>query len=77
MELRESGQAAGQVLSVWMRTKSGSWWQTGTYETAGTSIRVSMACALKLSQIVGVWVHDMSGHTVLQGTLGPHPYDPT
>ena len=77
MELRESGQPAGQVLSVSMRTKYGSWWQTGTYETAGTSVRVSMACALKLSQIVGVWVHDMSGHIVMHGTVGSHLYDAT
>ena len=33
MDLRESGQPSGEVLSVFVRTVSGSWWQTGTYTT--------------------------------------------
>ena len=35
MDLRESGQPSGEVLSVYVRTVSGSWWQTGTYRTVG------------------------------------------
>ena len=71
LELHESGQAAGQVLWVSMRTESGSWWQTGTYRTDGSSVRVNMACALKLGQIDGVWVRDGTGHVVLQGYVSP------
>jgi hypothetical protein len=67
MVLHETGQPAGQVLWVSMRTESGSWWQTGTYRTVGSSVRVNMACALKLAQIDGVWVRDSAGRTVLQG----------
>jgi anti-sigma factor RsiW len=67
MELRESGQPAGEVLSVAVRTVSGSWWQTGTYRTIGSSVRISMACALPLSSIKGVWIRDHAGHTVLHG----------
>ena len=67
LELHETGQPAGQVLWVSMRTESGSWWQTGTYEPVGSSVRVNMACALKLAQIDGVWVHDEAGHVVLHG----------
>jgi hypothetical protein len=69
MELRESGQPPGEVLSVAMRTVSGRWWQTGTYRTAGSSVRVTMACAVKLPEISGVWVRDSTGKVVLHGSL--------
>ena len=70
LELRETGQSAGEVLSVSVRTASGSWWQMGTYRTAGTSVRVTMACALKISNIEGVSVLDHSGHVVMHGYFG-------
>ena len=69
MDLRESGQPSGEVLTVAVRTVSGSWWQTGTYRTEGTSVRVDMACALKMSKIKSVWVREASGQTVLHGYL--------
>jgi hypothetical protein len=70
MDLRESGQPSGEVLTVSVRTVSGSWWMTGTYRTEGTSVRVDMACALKMSKIESVWVREASGRTVLHGYLG-------
>jgi hypothetical protein len=69
MELRESGQPSGEVLSVSLRTVSGTWWQTGTYRTAGTSVRVNMACALKMSAIKSIWVRASTGRVVMQGYL--------
>jgi hypothetical protein len=69
MDLRESGQPSGEVLSVFVRTVSGSWWQTGTYRTVGSSVRVDMACALKMSKIKSVWIRQSSGHVVLHGYL--------
>ena len=69
MELRESGQPAGEVLSVAMETTSGAWWQTGTYRTVGSSVRVTMACAVKLPDIATVWVRDRAGTVVLRGSV--------
>jgi len=69
MELHESGQPPGEVLTVSVRTVSGSWWQTGTYRTAGDSLRVTMACALKMSKITGVWVRNDTGRVVMHGYL--------
>ncbi len=69
MELHESGQPPGEVLSVSVRTVSGSWWQTGTYRTVGSSLRVTMACALQMSKIRSVWVRDSTGHVVMHGYL--------
>jgi hypothetical protein len=78
MDLRESGQPSGEVLSVFVRTVSGSWWQTGTYKTAGSSVRVTMACALKMSNIKSVWIRQSSGQTVLHGYLaGTKALDPS
>jgi len=72
MDLHESGEPQGEVLSVSVRTGSGSWWQTGTYRTVGSSLRVTMACALKMSRIRSVWVRDHMGHVVMYGYLyGP------
>jgi hypothetical protein len=69
MDLRESGQPPGEVLSVYVRTVSGSWWQTGTYRTVGASVHVTMACALQMSKIKSVWIRESSGRTVLHGYL--------
>jgi len=71
MDLRESGQPSGEVLSVFVRTVSGSWWQTGTYRTIGTSVHVTMACALKMAKIKSVWIRESSGRTVMHGYLAP------
>ena len=73
VELRETGQPVGQVLSVAVRTPSGSWWQMGTYRTSSTTVHVTMACALTMSDIKGVWVRDPAGHIVLHGYLDAAP----
>ena len=71
MDLRESGQPSGEVLSVYVRTVSGSWWQTGTYRTVGSSVRVGMACALKMSKIKSVWVAtELGARRSLHGYIG-------
>jgi anti-sigma factor RsiW len=67
--LRESGQAAGQVLTVSMKTASGRWWVAGSYRTTGRqgTMEVQLSCAVPSSQITDVWVSDQAGHTVLNG----------
>jgi anti-sigma factor RsiW len=67
----ESGQSAGEVLWVSMRTSSGGWWQTGTFTSDGArTVSVDMACALRLSRIESVWVRDATGHVVMHGYAG-------
>lgn len=67
--LTESGQAAGQALTVSMRTASGRWWVAGSYRTTGRSgsLEVSLSSAVPANQITDVWVSDQGGHTVLNG----------
>jgi predicted anti-sigma-YlaC factor YlaD len=78
LDLRESGQPSGEVLSVYVRTESGSWWPMGTYRTVGSSVRVTMACALTMSKIKSVWIRQGSGRTVMHGYFGGYEVsDPT
>jgi hypothetical protein len=78
LDLRESGQQSGEVLSVYVRTESGSWWPMGTYRTVGSSVRVTMACALTMSKIRSVWIRQGSGRTILHGYFGGYEVsDPT
>lgn len=66
VELRASGQAGGEVLTVSMRTGDGSWWEAGTYQTVATgSVDVTMGCALPLSSINAVRVTNAQGQQVL------------
>jgi hypothetical protein len=70
--LWESGQPAGQVLTVSMKTSSGRWWVAGSYRTtsgAGPTV-VQMSCAVHPDQVTEVWVRDQMGRTVLTGYTG-------
>lgn len=68
LELEASGQPAGEVLTVSMRSRSGSWWDAGSYRTgaAGGTVRVDLACAVPAGQVYTVYVRDPSGRTVLR-----------
>jgi hypothetical protein len=69
--LRESGQAAGQVLTVWMKSSSGRSWAAGSYRTTGHGggVVVQLSCAVQADQVASVWVSNQSGHSVLEGYL--------
>jgi predicted anti-sigma-YlaC factor YlaD len=68
VRLRETGQAGDQILTVSMRTTTGTWWEAGTYRTVnGHPVDVELACAVPLSKIGSIWVRNAAGRTVLQG----------
>jgi hypothetical protein len=68
VDFRAYNQAAGQVLTVSMRTAGGSWWVAGTYRTvAGASVDVTMGCAIPVADIDAVRVTNSAGHQVLGG----------
>jgi predicted anti-sigma-YlaC factor YlaD len=68
VHLEETGQRGDQVLTVSMRTTSGSWWAAGTYRTVtGHAVRVDLACGVPVSDISSIWVRTKTGHTVLHG----------
>lgn len=68
IHLQETGQTGGQVLTVSMRSTSGSWWAAGTYDTVtGRTVEVDLACGVPSSKIESIWVRDKAGRTVLRG----------
>jgi hypothetical protein len=70
IHLQEKGQPGGEVLSVSMRSSTGSWWAAGTYQTVtGRTVRVELACGVPASKISSIWVRTKSGRTVLKGYL--------
>jgi hypothetical protein len=67
IHLKEKGQPGGEVLTVSMRSTSGSWWEAGTYRTVtGRTVEVDLACGVPSSKIAGIWVRDKAGRTVLR-----------
>jgi predicted anti-sigma-YlaC factor YlaD len=65
--IEESAQRAGQVMWVSMSTRSGSWWDSGTYRAvAGQTVHVTLACALKLHDIEYLDVRNSAGKVVLR-----------
>lgn len=68
VRLAESDSRSTSVLTLWMRTVSGTWWEAGTYRAArGRSVDVTMACAVQTSAVSEVWVRDAQGRGVLHG----------
>jgi len=67
--LVESGQPAGEVLTVSMRTTSGHQWVAGSYRTSARAgaLKVELSCPVSVGQITDVWVSDQQGRTVLRG----------
>lgn len=67
IELTDHVEAAPQVLTVMMRTTYGTPWFAGTYwSKTGSDARVTLGCALPITEIRGVSVTDSSGRQILQ-----------
>jgi hypothetical protein len=69
IDLHTSGQPNGQVFTVAMESRSGSWWQAGSYRTAGGTTDVSLSCAATTSRIERILVRNATGRIVLQSEV--------
>jgi hypothetical protein len=65
VELRESGEPGGQVLTMSMRADDGSWWVAGSFLSVSGTVDVTMSCAVPVADIDGVRVTNASGRQVL------------
>jgi len=67
--LRTSGQPNGQVFTVSMESRSGYWWQAGSYRAVWGRTKVSLSCAATTSSIDRILVRNSQGSIVLQGKI--------
>lgn len=69
IDLRTAGQPTGQAFTVAMESRSGAWWQAGSYRTADGRADVSLSCGAKTSGIDRIWVRNSEGRIVLQAHI--------
>ncbi|MGA2873328.1 MAG: hypothetical protein ABSF27_07060 [Candidatus Dormibacteria bacterium] len=69
VDLSASGQPAGQVFTVTMESRSGTWWPAGSYRTTGGRAEVRLSCGAKTSGIDRIWVRNSGGRIVLQADI--------
>ncbi|MGH7643501.1 MAG: zf-HC2 domain-containing protein [Candidatus Dormibacteria bacterium] len=69
LSLQVAGQPAGRVYHVSMESRSGTWWQAGSYRSESGAVRVDLACGVSPTQVDRIWVEDGSGRIVLRAYL--------
>jgi hypothetical protein len=67
--LRTSGQPNGQVFTVSMESRSGYWWQAGSYRAVAGRTDVSLSCAATTSSIDRILVRNSKGSIVLRAKI--------
>lgn len=69
LSLQVAGQPAGRVYRVSMESKSGSWWEAGSYQSQKAEMVVHLACGVSASKVDRIWVENASGRVVLRAYL--------
>lgn len=67
--LHTTGQSNGQVFTVSMESRSGYWWQAGSYRAIGGRTDVNLSCAAITSSIDRILVRNSKGGIVLQAKI--------
>ncbi|HVC40050.1 MAG TPA: hypothetical protein VNH20_08820 [Candidatus Dormibacteraeota bacterium] len=70
LALQVAGQPPGRLYQVSMESKSGTWWQVGSYRSESSPSHVQLACAVAPSQVERIWVENSAGRVVLRAYLG-------
>jgi hypothetical protein len=70
LSLQVAGQPSGQVYRVSMESKTGNWWQAGSYRSERGPVHVELACGVDPTKVDRIWVEDSSGQVVLHADLG-------
>ena len=69
VSLLVTGQAPGAVYHVSMESRSGTWWQAGSYRATRGTAHVQLTCGVASNQVDQIWIENSSGEVVLQATV--------
>jgi anti-sigma factor RsiW len=67
--LRVAGQTPGAVYHVSMESRSGTWWQAGSYRATRGTERVELACGVAPDKVDQIWIENSAGRVVLQANV--------
>ena len=70
LALQVADQPPGRLYQVSMESRSGTWWQVGSYRSESGPSHVQLACAVAPSQVERIWVENSAGRVVLRAYLG-------
>jgi predicted anti-sigma-YlaC factor YlaD len=70
VSLLTTGQTPGAVYHVSMESRSGTWWQAGSYRATRGTEHVELACGVAPTKVDQIWIENASGEVVLQATVG-------
>jgi hypothetical protein len=52
-----------------MESRSGTWWQAGSYRATRGTAHVQLTCGVASNQVDQIWIENSSGEVVLQATV--------
>jgi anti-sigma factor RsiW len=70
VSLLVAGQSPGAVYHVSMESRSGTWWQAGSYRATRGTEHVELACGVAPKKVEQIWIENSSGEVVLQANVG-------
>lgn len=69
VSLSVADQTPGAVYHVSMESRSGTWWQAGSYRGTKGTEHVDLACGVAPQKVDQIWIENSSGEVVLQATV--------
>lgn len=69
VSLLVAGQTPGAVYHVSMESRSGIWWQAGSYRAIRGPEHVQLACGVASKQVDQIYIENSSGEVVLQAAV--------
>ncbi|MFZ0994865.1 MAG: zf-HC2 domain-containing protein [Candidatus Dormiibacterota bacterium] len=69
VSLLVAGQTPGAVYHVSMESRSGTWWQAGSYRATRGPEHVELACGIAPNKVDQIWIENSHGEVVLQAPV--------
>jgi hypothetical protein len=69
VSLLVADQTPGAVYHVSMESRSGTWWQAGSYRGTRGTEHVELTCGVAPQKVDQIWIENSGGEVVLQATV--------